>query len=200
MTIKKIVLGLYGTNCYIVYDETTMKGAVIDPGYTPELVLQELEHLHVILEAVLLTHGHFDHVGGVRTIHEATGCRVYLNEKDTQLPEYITAGPLCYTDFYREGSDLDIGRLHFHIIETPGHTPGSVCLFCEDALFTGDTLFKGNCGRTDGPGGSWKEICRSLNRLSQLTGDYQVLSGHGEATTLRREQLYNAFMLEASRK
>ena len=200
MTVKTIVLGLYGTNCYIVYVENTKNGVVIDPGYTPELVLQELETLGVKLQAVLLTHGHFDHVGGARFLHETTGCKVYLNKKDTALPEYLTAGPLCYTDFYGEGTELTFDSLHFRVIETPGHTPGSVCLFCEDTLFSGDTLFKANCGRTDGPGGSWKEICSSLNRLSQISNDYTVLSGHGEATTLRREQLYNSFMLEAGRR
>ena len=200
MMIQQLVLGLYGTNCYIVYDETDKNGIVIDPGYTPELVLQELERLGVHLDAVLLTHGHFDHVGGAREIHEKTGCRVFIDEKDTHLPEYLTAGPLCYTDLYGEGSDVSFGRLKFHVIETPGHTPGSVCLFCGDTLFSGDTLFRGNCGRTDGPGGSWKEICRSLKRLSELTGDYSVRPGHGEPTTLRREQLYNSFILEARRK
>ena len=200
MTVKMIVLGLYGTNCYIVYDENTMNGIVIDPGYTPELVLQELNNLGVKLQAVLLTHGHFDHVGGTRALHEATGCKVYLNEKDSKLPEYLTAGPLFYTDFYGEGDELDFDSLHFRVIETPGHTEGSICLFCGDTIFSGDTLFKANVGRTDGPGGSWKEICRSLRRLSEITGDYKVLSGHGEPTTLRREQLYNSFMQEANRQ
>lgn len=92
---------------------------------------------------------------------------------------------------------MTFGTLRFHVIETPGHTPGSVCLLSEDVIFSGDTLFKGSCGRTDGPGGSWKDMCRSLQRLAEIQRDYQVLPGHGEATTLRREQLYNAFMQEA---
>lgn len=197
MTIKQLTLGLYATNCYIVYDEETYDCVVIDPGYTPEVIAQELEHLQLQPQAILLTHGHFDHVGGVAPLHAKTGCQVYLSQKETQLPEYITAGQLCYTDFYAEGDDITFGKLRFHIVETPGHTPGSVCLFCENVIFSGDTLFKGSCGRTDGPGGSWKEMCHSLNRLADIKGDYQVLAGHGERTTLHKEQLYNAFMLEA---
>lgn len=197
MKIKQLTLGLYATNCYIVYDEATRDSVVIDPGYTPEVILQELEQLQLQPQAILLTHGHFDHVGGVAPLYAELGCRVYLCQKDTQLPPYITAGQLCYTDFYAEGDDLTFGALRFHVIETPGHTPGSVCLLCEDVIFSGDTLFKGSCGRTDGPGGSWKDMCRSLQRLAEIQRDYQVLPGHGEATTLRREQLYNAFMQEA---
>ena len=197
MKIKQLTLGLYATNCYIVYDEATRDSVVIDPGYTPEVISQELEQLQLQPQAILLTHGHFDHVGGVAPLYAELGCRVYLCQKDTQLPPYITAGQLCYTDFYAEGDDSTFGALRFHVIETPGHTPGSVCLLSEDVIFSGDTLFKGSCGRTDGPGGSWKDMCRSLQRLAEIQRDYQVLPGHGEATTLRREQLYNAFMQEA---
>ena len=200
MKTDRIILGSYGTNCYIVYDETTMNGVVIDPGYTPELVLERLGQLQVRLKAGLLTHGHFDHVGGARAIRDATGCQVYLHEADTALPEYLTAGPLCYTDFYGEGSELTFDSLRFAVIHTPGHTPGSVCLFCGDTLFSGDTLFQGSCGRTDGPGGDWDEMCASLRRLRDIPGDYKVRSGHGPDTTLRKEQMYNVFIQEASHR
>lgn len=200
MKLETIVLGQYGTNCYILYDEATKEGIITDPGYTPEWVLECLEKRGVRLQAILLTHGHFDHVGGVRAIHEATGCKVYLCKRDLAMPEYLTAGPLCYTDLYDDGDELDFGPLHFRVLATPGHTPGSVCLLCGDLLFSGDTLFAGNCGRTDGPGGSWKDVCQSLRRLYELEGNYQVLPGHGNATTLQKERLGNAFMLEAIRQ
>ncbi len=199
MKMTSMQLGLYETNCYIIYDETTMDGVITDPGYTPELVLQRLAELGVHLKAILLTHGHFDHVGGVRAIAEATGCQVYLNEKDTSMPSYLTAGPLYYTDTYDEGDEVTIGPLQFKVLSTPGHTPGSVCLLCGNAMFSGDTLFRGSCGRTDGPGGSWQQIMQSLKKLGSLAMDYDVYPGHGPSTTLQYEKLGNRFMREAMR-
>lgn len=199
MKMTSMQLGLYETNCYIIYDETTMDGVITDPGYTPELVLQRLAELGVHLKAILLTHGHFDHVGGVRAIAEATGCQVYLNEKDTSMPSYLTAGPLYYTDCYDEGDEVTIGPLKFRVLSTPGHTPGSVCLLCGNAMFSGDTLFRGSCGRTDGPGGSWQQIMQSLKKLGSLAMDYDVYPGHGPSTTLQYEKLGNRFMREAMR-
>ena len=200
MKITSLQLGLYQTNCYIIYDETTKIAAITDPGYTPELVLQKLDELGLHLDAILLTHGHFDHVGGVKTIAEATGCRVFLNERELTMPPYMTAGTLYYTDSYDEGDTVMVGSMTFHVMATPGHSPGSVCLICGDALFCGDTLFCGSCGRTDCPGGSWSQILQSLKRLGQIERDYTVYPGHGTSSSLRREQRGNHFMLEAMRK
>lgn len=110
------------------------------------------------------------------------------------MPEEITAGPLYYTHLCREGELLKFGALTVKVLHTPGHTPGSVCFAAENALFTGDTLFQGSCGRTDLPGGSWTEIRRSLLRLKELTGCYTVYPGHGPATTLDEEKQYNPYM------
>lgn len=200
MKITSIKLGLYQTNCYIIYDESTGIAAITDPGYFPEQVLERLKELGLRLEAILLTHGHFDHVGGVKQIAEATGCRVYLNGRETTMPEYLTAGKLYYTDLYDEGDTVRVGSMLFRVIATPGHSPGSVCLLCGSAMFSGDTLFCGSCGRTDCPGGSWAQMLSSLKRLYEMDGDYDVYPGHGNATTLRKERLGNSFMLEAARK
>ena len=110
------------------------------------------------------------------------------------MPQQMTAGPLYYTDTYEEGSTLSLAGLSIQVLHTPGHTPGSVCLLCENALFAGDTLFAGSCGRTDLPGGDWATIQTSLRRLAALEGPCNVFPGHGESTTLAWEKLYNPYM------
>ena len=193
LKIHTLTLGLYQTNTYIIHDSTAKGCCIIDPGYDASAILDEVDALGLTVEAILLTHGHFDHVGAVRDIVADTDCKVFLCEEDTKLPPMFTAGKLCYTDTYGEGSLLNIAGLYIRVLHTPGHTPGSVCLAVENALFTGDTLFAGSCGRTD-IGGDWKAIRNSLNRLAQLDGDYAVYPGHGESTALAQEKRYNPYM------
>jgi len=194
MNIKTLPLGAYQTNCYLVWEENAPTCVVIDPGYEAQTVLLEAKKLGKSIQAILLTHGHFDHVGGVKDIAAATGCKVFLCEDDLSMPPQMTAGPLYYTDLYGEGDSLYMAGLTFRVLHTPGHTPGSVCLLCENAMFSGDTLFWGSCGRTDLPGGSWVTIQKSLNRLSDLPGDYDVYPGHGDATKLSFERNFNPYM------
>lgn len=151
LNIHTLTLGAYGTNCYIVHDSASETCCVIDPGYTPEKVLSEVNALGLTVEAILLTHGHFDHVGGVKEIAAETGCDVYLCADELTMPPQMTAGPLYYTKTYDEGDTLHLAGLTISVIRTPGHTPGSVCLLIDDAMFSGDTLFAGSCGRTDFP-------------------------------------------------
>ena len=110
------------------------------------------------------------------------------------MPPQMTAGTLYYTDLYAEGDRVQVAGVTLKVLHTPGHTPGSVCLLCEDVIFSGDTLFAGSCGRTDCPGGSTSQILSSLRRLAGLPGDYRVLPGHAEETTLSRERQYNPFL------
>ena len=194
LKMQALALGSYQTNSYIVYEENAKTCVVIDPGYQPETVLKTLEELGLELEAVLLTHGHFDHVGGVKALTAETGCRVYLHPDDLGLPEMFTAGPLFYTDTYGNGTVLSLAGLSFRVLHTPGHTPGSVCLLCEKHIFSGDTLFAGSCGRTDLPGGDWTAIRKSLLKLRQLEGEFAIQPGHGESTTLALEKQYNPYM------
>ena len=194
INMKHLALGAYQTNCYLVWGEDSPTCVVIDPGYEPDTVLAEAKKLGKEIAAILLTHGHFDHVGGVREIAAETGCKVYLCDADLAMPPQMTAGPLYYTNIYGEGSFVEEAGLSFKVLHTPGHTPGSVCLLCENVLFSGDTLFWGSCGRTDLPGGSWATIRVSLKRLADLSGDFDVYPGHGDATTLSFERKMNPYM------
>ena len=193
LKIHTLTLGLYQTNTYIIHEENSKSCCVIDPGYQANTILEKLDALGLTLEAILLTHGHFDHVGAVKDLAADTDCRVFLCAEDTALPPMLTAGPLYYTDTYADGTILNIAGLHIRVIHTPGHTPGGVCLLVDDVLFSGDTLFAGGCGRTD-LGGDWSTLVRSLKRLSQIEGYFKVLPGHGESTTLAYEKRYNPYM------
>ena len=194
LNIHTMPLGAYQTNCYMIWAEDSDQCVVIDPGYEPERILARIEKEGKTLASVLLTHGHFDHVGGVRTLAAETDCRVYLCQEDLSMPPQMTAGPLYYTHTYGEGDVLKIAGLSIRVIHTPGHTPGSVCLLAENAMFSGDTLFEGSCGRTDLPGGDWATIVKSLKRLAAMDTDYRVFPGHGGSTTLATEKRWNPYM------
>lgn len=185
-------LGAYQTNCYIL--KNGGKALVIDPGYEPDTIASYLRREGLTLEAILLTHGHFDHVGAVKELAAQTDCRVYLHPAETAMPPMMTAGKLYYTHTYGEGDVLELAGLSIRVLHTPGHTPGSVCLLCQDVLFSGDTLFSGSCGRTDLPGGDWATIQESLKRLARIEADFTVCPGHGEATTLAIEKRINPYL------
>jgi len=197
LNIKTMPLGAYQTNCYLVWDSESHSCVVIDPGFDAQSVLLAARHLGKTIEAILLTHGHFDHVGAVKEIVADTDCKVYLCEQDLSMPAQLTAGSLYYTDLYGEGDRITLAGVEFSVLHTPGHTPGSVCLIAGEHMFSGDTLFSGSCGRTDLPGGSWQTIRTSLARLAGLTENLQVHPGHGESTTLDHERMYNPYMREA---
>ena len=191
--IHKLALGLYQTNTYILHDETSTACCVIDPGYEADAILEEVGHLGLTVEAILLTHGHFDHVGAVKDMVAETDCDVYICEEELSLPPMFTNGKIYYTHTYGEGDVLHLADLKISVLHTPGHTSGSVCLICENSMFSGDTLFEGSCGRTD-IGGSWPQIQASLARLAKLETDYVVYPGHGGSTTLAMEKRYNPYM------
>ena len=191
MSIQKLTLGLYQTNTYILSNDR--EAVVIDPGYEPDTILDALDGL--TLKAILLTHGHFDHVGAVKELVAETGCEVYIHAADTTLPPMITAGQLYYTHTYAEGDTITpASGLELTVLHTPGHTPGSVCLLWNDQMFSGDTLFEGSCGRVDLPGGDPRVMMESLNRLASLEAEYHVHPGHGGSTTLSREKRYNPYL------
>ena len=195
LKVSKYVTGVVQTNVYFCYDDETRACVIIDPAANaPHIIKIIEEELHLKPEAILLTHGHFDHVGAVREIAADTGCKVYLCAEDLSLPPQLTAGKLYYTDTYGEGTKLHLAGLEMTVLHTPGHTPGSVCLRTEGALFSGDTLFAGSCGRTDLPGGSWEQMTASLKRLAAIPENLWVLPGHGETSTLDSEKKYNPYL------
>ena len=203
MLIKTMQVGFIGTNCYILTDETTMKSAVIDPGGDSNLILNYLEEHKMTCAAVLLTHGHMDHTMGVDNILKETGAPLYMHRLDWAPPKSRVmdyryapdAGVDCR--FYDEGDVVEIGTLQIRVLHTPGHTPGGVTLVCENAMFTGDTLFRGSCGRVDMAGGDASTELASLKRLAEIPGDYEVYPGHMDTTTLAVERVYNPYVFAA---
>lgn len=192
MEWTSLQVGMLGTNCYLVRDLATGKGAIIDPGGEEQRIRAAAEQMGMTPEVILLTHNHFDHMMAVNALTQLyPGIRVYLHRADADMEQPYNIPPAKVTDFYDEGDEVCVGGLTFTVLHTPGHSRGSVTLRCEDILFTGDTLFKGSMGRTDFPGGSDREIFASLIRLSELPGDYQVCPGHEDFSTLETERRTN---------
>ena len=202
MKVEKFVIGMIQTNCYLVQNEESKECFLVDPAICPEELVSHIKSEGLKLKAILLTHGHFDHITGVPELMETCGTepKVYMSHKDLKLEavfhENVALDPEMVTD-WKDGDTVTMDSITFRVLETPGHTPGSVCLIAGDVIFSGDTLFQGSCGRTDFPGGSWTEMCASLRRLYELRGDYTVLSGHTGSTTLERERKTNMFMQSA---
>ena len=201
MKVKMMQVGLIGTNCYILEDEGTGKAAVIDPGDDGAAIADVLKEDRAQVEYILLTHGHYDHTTGVPDLKARfPEARVYIHRADangagSQL--FPLASQVKDLNYYKEGDTLSLGSLTIQVMETPGHSPGSVTLRVGDVLFTGDTLFCGSCGRTDLAGGSYEEIMASLKRLGELEGDFHVCPGHDRTSTLEQERRYNPFLREA---
>ena len=188
-------LGDYQTNCYIAWASGSDTCVVIDPGYAPKEILHKAEVVNKKIEAILLTHGHFDHVGAVESIAKKTGCPVYLHKADSEAQPQMLF-PLTGKAFeaLKDLQTLHLAGLEITVLHTPGHTPGSVCFAFEDCLISGDTLFAGSIGRTDFPGGDYDTMCQSLAKLKELKTDYDVFPGHGEATKLSAEKCRNPYL------
>lgn len=202
MLIKTIPVGQLEENCYVVTNEATLESVVIDPGDEANTILDYLESNKLKCVAIMLTHGHFDHVGAVDAVAEETDATVYMNELDDAKRHQNNHSSYTLRDggiYYSDGDVIDAAGLSFHIIATPGHTPGGVTLECGQLLFCGDTLFAGSCGRTDFPGGDADAIMASLRKLAALPGDYHVLPGHMGASTLQHEREANQYMAYAVR-
>ena len=201
MIIKYVYIPNGYTNCYILADEKTKAAAIIDPGDTVPEIKELVKKDNLDVRAIFLTHGHYDHVGGVAALRKKyKDIPVYLHPedagKDTELMPTRALDPVT---LWRDGDVVMVGELQVEVLHTPGHSAGSVTLRCQDVLFTGDTLFTQSVGRTDFPGGSQEALMASLKRLGDLTGDFTVYPGHGPASTLAEERRSNRYMRQAMR-
>lgn len=188
------------TNTYIITDEETGETAVVDPSLPEEILIEKLNAENV--KYVLLTHGHFDHIGGVNFVKEKTGAKVVIHKEDEEMlcdknKNYGTDSTPIYADILVEdGTELMLGKSKITVMHTPGHTKGGVCyIFPDDRIiFSGDTLFRLTAGRTDLYGGDARTELMSLAKIAKLEGDYKVFPGHDDATTLNFEREYNRYM------
>lgn len=192
MDVYTMPLGQLQANCYLVCQGQHC--VAIDPGGEPEAVTAWLKQRNLTLSGILLTHGHFDHVGAVKELAKFANFPVYIHQLDMNMPPYLSSPGFFCTDHYDEGDVVTLGGMSFQVLSTPGHSQGSVCLLTGEALFTGDTLFNGGCGRTDFPGGSWAQMEQSLARLAALDFEGPVYPGHGPATTLAMERAMNPYL------
>ncbi len=187
LKIDRIPVGFLGTNCYLISDDNK-RTAVIDPGDEAGTILEFAERNGLLLDTILITHGHFDHVGGVTEIINKTGAKLAISGID----EASVAKDVDID--VKDGTVINVGDLTFLAIATPGHSPGGICYRIGTVLFSGDTLFFESVGRTDLPGGDYQKLQRSLETILGLSGIERVLPGHMQETTLEHERENNIFI------
>ncbi|MDK2835588.1 MAG: hydroxyacylglutathione hydrolase [Thermosediminibacterales bacterium] len=205
MKLEIIPVGAYQANCYIIGCEKTQKGLVIDPGAEAKRIIQHIDKLGLKVEQIVLTHGHIDHIGGVEELRKTYKAKVAIHEADAPMLTDSMKNLSFYTEnaikssadvLLKHGDLLEVGQLKLKVIHTPGHTPGGICLLMDDIVFTGDTLFAGSIGRTDFPGGSYRQIIDSIKqKLLILKEETKVLPGHGPQSTIGEEKRMNPFLI-----
>lgn len=205
MKIQHSVLGMCATNTYYVYDDETKRGLIVDPADSPDTIIARVDSLSMIPEAILITHGHFDHVLAMNKVHEHYGIKVYagLTEKQVlhdmamNLTSSFGMGQTFDADIYlKDGEEFEAAGYHIRAIEVPGHTIGGMCYYFDKqgVLFSGDTLFCESVGRSDFPGGSASALCRGIkDKLFVLPEHTKVYPGHMDETTIGNEIKYNPF-------
>lgn len=204
---KILPVGLLQCNCSVVGDEQSHEAMVIDPGDQIEEILAILRQAKLTLKYIVVTHAHIDHVGGAMKLKAATGAPILLNQNDLVLLKMLNMqagwlgmpppGPVEVDGSLNDGQKLQLGNINSQVIQTPGHTEGSICLLfsSEKKLIAGDTLFAGSIGRTDLPGGSFDKIMHSLHtQLMALPDEIEVVPGHGPLTTIGQERATNPFL------
>lgn len=203
--IESLVLGMMGTNCYLAKNRETGAVLIVDPADAPERIKDKIAKLGGTPEAVLLTHGHFDHIGAAQAIREQYGIpicaldaeREVLEDSRKNLSAMFGSGYTLKADrFFRDGDVLDLAGARIQVLHTPGHTAGSCCYYLarEAVLFSGDTLFRCSVGRTDFPTGSMSQLHEALHgKLFTLPEETLVLPGHDASTDIRYEKMFNPY-------
>lgn len=204
MIVKKVVVGPFASNCYIVGSESNKEGVIIDPGDDAEEILKNVKDLGLDIKLIVLTHGHIDHTGAVKEVKAATGAEVAIHTDDAKSLQEQLLGRLFGLSYppppppdwlLKDGDSIDIGDLHFLVVHTPGHSLGGICLLEEGVVFSGDTLFNYGIGRTDMPGGSYSQLMNSIHtKLMILPDNTTVYPGHGPETTIGTERRSNPFL------
>lgn len=202
LSVKSAVFGGLQNNCYLITDKDTNKSALVDCTEFSERMLDFIGNAD--LEYILLTHGHFDHIGGVSEISERFNAKVVISSIDAPMlsSSKLSLAAFCGAVHNNSSADITVedndviklGNSEIYVISTPGHTSGSVCYMCDDNLFTGDTMFFCSCGRTDFPTGSPVDMQKSLNKLASLNGDYKIFAGHDRQSTLDFERKNNPYI------
>ena len=186
--LKKLVVGPYQANCYIVGFKATKEGLVIDPGDEVVRIAREISKAGLTIRSILITHGHIDHISGAEELRRITKAPLLIHALDAPGLGFRPDGYLS------DGQKLSLGRYRISVIHTPGHSPGGLCFHAPGALFTGDTLFAGSIGRTDFPGGDQRTLVQGvLTKIFPLGDDLRVYPGHGPTSTVRMERLTNPF-------
>lgn len=204
LRVRSLPVTPYGTNCYLVRGEHP-EAVVIDPGGDIALILALIESEGLQVSAIVNTHGHADHIGANADLAERFGCPIMVHEADARLLTDPVANLSAFLGesvlspaadrLLRHGDRIEIGPVALHVIHTPGHTPGGICLHTDGHLFAGDTLFAGSIGRTDFPGGSMDQLTSGIReKLLVLPDDTIVYPGHGPTTTIGAEKAENPYL------
>jgi glyoxylase-like metal-dependent hydrolase (beta-lactamase superfamily II) len=205
LQVEPLIVGPLMSNCYIVWDESTKEGAIIDPGGDADNILNAVRELGIKIKYILVTHGHFDHVGAVAPLrrelkveflaHEGDFFFIEDGEKSANRWGVDIEQPPKPDRFIEDGEKIKIGGFELEVLHTPGHSPGGVSFLCDKMVFAGDTLFQNSIGRTDFRQGSFEDLSNSIKtRLYTLPDDTIVYTGHGPITTIGDEKRYNAFV------
>ncbi len=205
MILQTLLVGPLGVNCYILGDEKTHEAIIVDPGGNARDILNTLQRTGLKAKAIVNTHAHFDHIIALNEVRAATHApfMIHTDEVPVLASAEASAGlfgmrvapPAPAERLLKDGDQVEVGGLVLHVLHTPGHTPGGICLLHESQVFVGDTLFQGSIGRTDLPGGDYATLMQSIrDKLLPLPDDTTVYPGHGQATTMGEEKALNPFV------
>ncbi|MCX7920269.1 MAG: MBL fold metallo-hydrolase [bacterium] len=203
---RSVPVGILQANCYIIGCKKSNRAAIVDPGGTPDLILNIVKKYHLRVEYIFNTHGHFDHISANRPVKQVTDAKLLIHRADAdwlvnplqpeELFGSVEIDSVPADEYLHDGDCYYIGQIELKVIHTPGHSKGSVCFLLSDRILTGDTLFCGSVGRTDLPGGSEPELYDSIRtKLLSLPDDLLVFPGHGPATTIQVEKESNPFLI-----